>query len=398
MNYRDAVLRLQQLLAPLAVDEFLDRTLTGGPRKLAGEATPARTALLGADPQALLAGAVQLAPQIVVAGGDPADDSRGLASVTDAAGFRERLGELRARGHSLHFPGVRALSPPLDVLARALEMLLHQPVETYACWNGAGLRTTVAADTRDALIVQIQGTTRWQVSTRPSDLANSWHTLLDRPAELGAHETLELAAAELLYLPRGTAYSVASAEESLYLTLGFTPLTVRTTVIAALDHLSDIDRGWRMTFGGPLPLLVRGPGVERYLPTTTEAAANLATACKAPGFLASALQARSARVVAALPPLPVPDPLPVIAPDTELAQGETAFCHLIGSPEQIDISYPGGHLYMPRSAQTAIEYIVNTPQFRVRDIPAENDEARVSLATRFVAIGFLKPTPPGGGA
>ncbi|MBV8343248.1 MAG: hypothetical protein JO173_12800 [Gammaproteobacteria bacterium] len=394
MNYRDAVLRLQQLLAPLAVDEFLDRTLTGGPRKLAGEATPARTALLGADPQALLAGAAQLAPQIVVAGGDPVVGAR-LASL-DATGFAERIGELRARGGSLRFPGVRALSPPLDVLARALEMLLHQPVETYACWSGAGLRTAVAADTHDALIVQLQGTTRWQVSTRPSDLANSWHTLLDRPAELGAHETLELAPAELLYLPRGTAYSVASAEESLYLTLGFTPLTVRTAVIAALDHLSDIDRGWRMTFGGPLPLLVRGPGVERYLPTTSEAAANLATACKAPGFLASALQARSARVVAALPPLPVPNPLPVIAADTELAQGETAFCHLIGSPEQIDISYPGGHLYIPRSAQPAIEYIVNTPQFRVRDIPAENDETRVSLAARFVAIGFLKPTPGGG--
>jgi hypothetical protein len=54
MNYREAIGQLQQFLSPLTLDEFLDRTLLGGFRKVEGEATAPRTALLGPDPQALL--------------------------------------------------------------------------------------------------------------------------------------------------------------------------------------------------------------------------------------------------------------------------------------------------------------------------------------------------------
>src|SRR4029077_18980416 len=99
--------------------------------------------------------------------------------------------------------------------------------------------------------------------------------------------------------------------------------------------------------------------------------ANLAAACKTPGFLASALQARSSRAVAALKALPVPQAMPVIDLDTELRQSDVAFCHLTASPERIDVSYPGGHLYTHRGAQKAVEHIVNTPRFRVRDIAGE---------------------------
>jgi bifunctional lysine-specific demethylase and histidyl-hydroxylase MINA len=172
---------------------------------------------------------------------------------------------------------------------------------------------------------------------------------------------------------------------------------VRDAVIAALDHLCDLDRGWRMTFGGPLALLLRGPGLERFNAPTVEAAANLAVACKTPGFLASALQARSSRAVAALEALPVPQPLPLIDLDTELVHSEMAFCHLTASPERIDVSYPGGHLYIHRGAQRSVEHIVNTPRFRVRDIPADvGDDIRLSLATRFLAIGFLEPAAQSG--
>jgi hypothetical protein len=36
--------------------------------------------------------------------------------------------------------------------------------------------------------------------------------------------------------------------------------------------------------------------------------------------------------------------------------------------------------------------MVNTPRFRVRDVPGEiADEVRLSLAAKLVAIGFLTP-------
>ncbi|MFZ1903886.1 MAG: hypothetical protein WAU56_00690, partial [Steroidobacteraceae bacterium] len=68
----------------------------------------------------------------------------------------------------------------------------------------------------------------------------------------------------------------------------------------------------------------------------------------------------------------------------------TAMCHLTAGPERIDFSYPGGHLYLHRGAEQSILYMVNTPRFRVRDIPGEvGDEVRLSLATSLVGIGFL---------
>ena len=51
---------------------------------------------------------------------------------------------------------------------------------------------------------------------------------------------------------------------------------------------------------------------------------------------------------------------------------------------------PVGH----RGAQPAVEFMVNAPRFRVRDIPGEiGDDVRLSLAERFVGIGFLRLAP-----
>jgi bifunctional lysine-specific demethylase and histidyl-hydroxylase MINA len=253
------------------------------------------------------------------------------------------------------------------------------------------MRAPVHYDDHDLIVVQLRGSQRWYVSDQPSELHNTWRSLPEGPPELGPHQVVVVRPGDLMYFPRGTLHTVDADGESLHLAIGFTPLTVRDAVIAALDHLSDFDRGWRMSFGGPLALLLRGAGLERFNAPTVEAAGNLAVACKATGFLASALQTRSSRAVAALKALPAPQALPDIDLDTELVQGETAFCQLTGSPERIDVSYPGGHLYIHRGAQQGLEHIVNTPRFRVRDIPGDiGDDVRLSLARRFLEIGYLQ--------
>jgi bifunctional lysine-specific demethylase and histidyl-hydroxylase MINA len=397
MNYREALGRLQQFLAPLPVEEFFDRVLPGGFCKVAGDAAAPRTMLLGPDPQALLTDAVHLAPKLTFHSANPTDAAPSLESVQDAADFRQRIDEFHARNYSVRFPDLRPLSAPLDILARALEMLLHAPVTASAFWSRGGMRAPVHYDDHDLLVVQLRGAKRWYVASNPSELNNTWRGIPESAPELGPHHTVDVQPGDLLYFPRGTLHTVDADSESLHLSIGFTPLTVRAAVIAALDQLSDLDRGWRMSFGGPLALLLRGPGIERFNAPTVEAAGNLATACKAAGFLASALQSRSARAVAALTPLRVQLPLPAIDLDSELVQGEMAFCHLTASPENIDVSYPGGHIYVHRGAQQSLEHIVNTPRFRVREIPGDvGDDVRLSLARRFLEIGYLELAPPGG--
>jgi|HubBroStandDraft_6_1064221.scaffolds.fasta_scaffold294664_2 hypothetical protein len=398
MMFTEAQQELQQFLAPLTLEEFLDRVLHGGWRKIDSERGSARTGLLGADPESVLLAAVHLAPKLTFHSANPAGPPPELNDVAGPADFQQRLRAFHERNYSVRFPDLRPLSAPLDRLARALEMLLHQPVTASAFWSHGGMRAPVHYDDHDLLVVQLRGTKRWHVSSGPSELPNTWKAIPHSPPALGPHQSFEVSPGDVVYLPRGTWHSVDSEDKSLHLSIGFSPLTLRDALTAALDHFSDLDRSWRSTVGSRLGYQLRASGLERLLPQVAEAAAQLANACRTPGFLASALLWRSSRTIAALAPLRAAS-VPDLDLDTELRQGELAFCHLTASPERIDISYPGGHLYVHRGAQPCIEFIVNTSRFRVRDIPGEvSDEVRLSLAGQFVQIGLLKLAASGAGA
>ena len=390
MLFQDAQARLQEFLAPLSVDEFLGHTVCGGFRRIAADGPSARVGLLGPDPQALLLGAVQLAPRLTFHSANPIGPPPSLAGVTDAGEFERRIAEFHARHYSVRFPELRPLSPALDQLARALELMLHAPVTASAFWSRGGMRAPVHYDDHDLIVVQLRGDKRWYVSEKPSELPNTWTSTPVESLELGPHASLDLHPGDRLYLPRGTLHSVDSDTESLHLSIGFTPLTVREALLAALDQLSDVDRTLRTTMGGPGAAQLRSGGMEAFTQRTADAIERLRGACHTPGFLAAALQHRSARVVATLAALPAPPAAPAIAPDTELVHTGTAMCHLTASPERIDFSYPGGHIYLHRGAEQSILFMVNTPRFRVRDIPgAIADDVRLSLAAKLVGIGFL---------
>ena len=395
MMFDEAQRTLQQFLAPLTLDEFCDRTLVGGFARIPGNAAAERVGLLGPDPESLLLGAWHLAPKLTFHSANPSGEPPSLDSIAGAADFQQRIAAFHARNYSVRFPELRPLSPALDRLARALEVLLHQPVTASAFWSRGGMRAPVHFDDHDLLVVQLRGSKRWYVATRPSELHNTWKTSPVATLELGAHESFELQPGEIVYLPRGTNHTVDADSGSLHVSIGFTPLTVREAVNAAIDHLSDLDRGWRTTLGARLAFQLRSGGVVQLTPPVVRSAAALLAACQTPGFLDSALHWRSGRIIATLRALPEPTSAAVIDLDTELQQNELAFCHLTASPESIDVSYPGGHLYIHRGAQPAIEFIVNAGRFRVRDIPGEiGNDVRLSLAERFVQIGFLQLLPP----
>jgi hypothetical protein len=190
-----------------------------------------------------------------------------------------------------------------------------------------------------------------------------------------------------MYLPRGTFHTVDSDTESVHLAIGFTPLTLREAVIAALDHLSDMNRPLRATLAGRLD----GVDAQAFQPPMDQAVGQLLNAVRSPGFLNAALQRRASRSIADLGALPRPGQPPALGLDTPLRHAGLAFSHLGASAETIDFTYPGGHLYIHRGAQEAVVFIAHTESFRVRDIPGDiGDEVRVALAARFVEVGFLE--------
>jgi hypothetical protein len=391
MLFPEAQRTLQQLLAPLTLDEFLDQTLNGGVRRIDGAGAAERIALLGPDPRAVLIAAFHLAPRLTFHSANPTGPPPTLAGVADAADFRARIAQFHARNYSVRFPELRPLWPQLDRLARALELLLHQPVTTSAFWSLGGMRAPVHYDDHDLLVVQLLGAKRWYAADS-SDLPNTWRGIPPDKVELGPHTSFDVQPGDVVYLPRGTLHSVTSEAESLHLSIGFTPLTLREAIIAALDQLSDVDQDLRATVGGRLAYQLQGVGMERLAAPVLAGVERLRAACRAPGFLGAALQRRSSRVVATLAPLPAPARPPALDLDSELLHAEVAFCHLTATPEKIDFSHPGGHLYIHRGAEPALLYMVNTPRFRVREVPGGlADEVRLSLARKLVEIGFLKP-------
>jgi bifunctional lysine-specific demethylase and histidyl-hydroxylase MINA len=368
MLAKDAEASLARVLAPWTVDAFLDEVLPGGFRVLRRDGRAERGQLLGADPRATLAQAVHLAPRLTWHSANALGPPPSLADVRDAADFRDCIAAFHALNYSVRFPDLRPLSPRLDEIARALEAVLHAPVTVAAFWSVAGIRAPVHYDDHDLIVIQLAGAKRWRVATRPSDLFNPWKGVDGNPPDLGAHETFDVEPGDLLYLPRGAFHTVDSTAESLHVAIGFTPLTVREALIAAIDHLSDLDR----------PLLA--------------AAGRLLEAVRTPAFLAAALQRRAARTVGDLDPLPRPTAPPALSLDSELVHAQGAFCHLSANTGTLDFAFPGGHLYIHRGAQDAVVFVADTPRFRVRDLPGGlADDVRLALCARFVEVGFLEP-------
>ncbi|MBS0380222.1 MAG: hypothetical protein JSS29_17210 [Proteobacteria bacterium] len=392
MLFEDARQAWIEFLAPATLDEFLEPVLQGAFRVLPGNASPARMRLLGDDPERLLSNAYGLAPKLSYHSANPTGPVPSLDGITDPESFRERIAAFHARNYSVRFPELRSVSPPLEQLARALEILLQQPVTTSAFWSRGGMRAPVHFDDHDLLVVQLRGAKRWYVTQRPSELPNEWKGIPSKETlELGAHHVLDLKPGDMMYLPRGTLHTVDSDTASVHVAIGFTPLTVRELLLACLDHLSDAQPGLRASIGARLGFLMRANAEERLMPAAIEAAEQLRAACRTPGFLVSALQRRSARAVAAMPMLPRGMAGTNLGLDSELEQADVAFCHLTANAEKIDLSYPGGHLYIHRGAEESVVFMVNTKRFRVRDIPgAVGDDVRLSLAARLLEIGFLK--------
>ncbi len=390
MLFQEAQDRLGRFLKPLSLSAFLDETLQGPWARLPGDDPDARTGLLGPDPAALLSGAHQLAPHLTWHSANPAGPAPGFDGVTGPRDFRRRIEAFHAARYSLRFPRLRALAPEMDQLARALEAVLLRPVTVSAFWSRPDMRAPVHSDDHDLIVVQLRGRKRWYLANRPSPLKNTWDLAPDPSADLGDHSLVELAPGDAIHVQRGTVHTVDADEESLHLAIGFTPLTVRELVAAALDHLSDHDRAFRRHIGQRLGFQLRGAPMGPLGEVADHALAHLARAVSSPGFLTGALERTSARSLAVMEPLPA-EPVPELDASTRLVQAPGAWCRVVHTREHLEVAYPGGRLYIHPGAEAAVRFIAATPNFQVRDIPGEiGDEVRLSLAARFCGVGFLR--------
>ena len=394
MTLAEAYAAVQRILAPLPAEHFFDQVLGQRFVKVPGQCG-ARTDMLGADPRrTILSGYGLLAPHLGSHAEEPIGPAPQAGPVTGEADFRALIEAFHQRRYTVRVPSVRRIAPDVDALCRALEMILHQPVKAEVFWSRGDAKAPVHHDDYDLIALQLCGRKRWFIETDPSPLPNPWpHIPVGGPPRLGPHQEVEVEAGDLLYIPRGAQHRVDALSESLHLSIGFVPLTLREAILAALDHLSDLDRSFRETADGRLGLSVRKNRFGELPRRMHEGATKLASLCGSADFVAEALQRRSSRAVSDLDKL-VPTTFGTVDITSRVRHTSRAMSHLTGNADKIDFAHPGGHIYIHRGASEAVAFIADTAIFRVGDIPGEvDDKIRTALVERFVAAGFLELAP-----
>lgn len=386
MNVEEAEAILKDVLEPLPLEAFfhaLGRQVVDAP----GGSDHLRAALFGDDPVRTALGAYPThAERLDCHGVSPTLPPPGPRKVADSAEFRKLIEAYHERDYTVRIPEVVSLSPPLQRFARALELLLAQPVDASLFWSKAGAGAIVHYDNRDNLVFQLHGRKRWYVSTDPPGLQNNWRHIGEPPPHLQRHRVIDVGPGDLLYIPRGTPHTVDSASESLHLAVLFVPTTLRDALVAAMDHMSDSHQFLRETAveradGGPggLPSeMVRG--LERLI-----------AQCRSGGFVEAAMKHRSSRFVGGLAALPRPQEVPIVSAETRVRHSPLAIFHLRRTGEWIDFAFPGDHLAIHPGVEEELRFIETTPEFRIWDIPgASSIEVRVALVGRLAAAGLLE--------
>jgi hypothetical protein len=393
MILTDAQDILQRMIEPMPLDTFLDDVLGKRFIKLEGRLhNGRRDYLLGEDPErVILDSFARLAPKIGCHAAAPSGPPPNIEPLPDASSFRAKIAAFHARGYTVRLPEIRALTPDLDLFIRALEVVLHQPVKVESFWSRGDAKAPVHHDDYDIIVIQLRGRKRWFISTGVSDLSNAWKTLPDGPPRIDRFAEVSVEPGDLLYLPRGTTHHVDAITDSIHLSIGFVPLTLREAIIACIDHLSDLSRPLRETVGARIGAQVQTSDFGDLTDRVRAGIASLMTHCGADAFIVEALQRRSARIIGGLDKLiPFPERV-ALSPTTRLRHNRLGVCHVVGNASRIDFAYPGGHHFIHRGVEQSVAFIAKTPEFCIQDIPGEiGDDVRIALAEKLVSSGFLE--------
>jgi hypothetical protein len=173
MNLAQAHRALQEVLAPVSVESFLDETLGRRFTKVPGDEGHYRASLAGPEPERLILEAyADLAPHLAFHAAEPAGPAPAVEAVVSAQAFRAKVESFHQLGYTVRPPVPRWLSPKLETFLRALEVVLHKPVSAEAFWSRGGGKAPVHHDNHDIIVVHLKGRKRWFVSSETPELPN----------------------------------------------------------------------------------------------------------------------------------------------------------------------------------------------------------------------------------
>lgn len=340
----------------------------------------------------------------LVRDGKPLDPSRYTRRATvggqpvTGLGDPARIFDEHRRGATIVFQGLQRSCPPLTRFCRSLELELTHAVQANAYVTPAGARGLgVHYDTHDVFVLQLAGTKAWTIhepvvaDPLPSQ---PWRgTAADAGPPI---LSVELAAGDCLYVPRGFLHA-ARAQEALsaHLTIGIVTTTwhdVLREIVAGTADEPELRRALPPGYAGDQEVLAAG---------VEEAVSRLRKWLD--GVDAGAVAGATARrFYAARPPILAGQlhqlaRLDGLDDSTPLRRREGGVCYLVAGAERLTVVLGGGQeLDMPPALEPAMARIAAAGSFRLGDLGDLLDgPSRLVLGRRLVAEGLLEVVDSG---
>ncbi|MGS2720484.1 JmjC domain-containing protein [Paraglaciecola aestuariivivens] len=382
---------LSAALAPFHYHDFFEQIVGKKPLALIGRDNSDLPKLLGDNPeQSILNAYDRYSDKLTCHIATPTTAPPKAHKTADPEAFLQLIKAYHASGYTVRIPDVEKMAPPLSQFTRALEQIFNTKVGVVIFWSDNDSSAPVHYDELDVIAIQLKGQKRWLISDEPSHQPNAWKGWGEAPPNLGRHQVYDVGPGDLLYLPRGTAHTAQSLSESIHLSIGFVPVTVRETLIALIDNLADINQPLRSNAGLRADNITSQDSLSCIVEQLQSSVQNLASQSQSAAFVQQSLNKRKARLVFDLAKLQHSQTNNKVLITSTIKHHPLAISELVATPEILDLRIPGEQILIHPGAQEALQYILNTPSFVVSNIPGGlGDEVKIALVNRLIMSGFL---------
>jgi hypothetical protein len=309
-----------------------------------------------------------------------------------------QLYRLHAQGATIVLNRLHAIHPPLAELCAKLEEELSAACQTNVYLSPPRAQGFKAHfDTHDVFVLQLHGSKRWRLYGSPVDLPLPGQAEDVAPEELGQPvEEIELKTGDTLYVPRGVVHDAVSLDRaSMHATLGVLSYTWADVLLESLAAVILRDAAFRRSLPRGFASEQAFDGASLHVPFR-----DLIGRFSATADVDSVVDLLRDELVDNRRPflrgqMFQPALADTLGMDSVLVRRRHLAYRIRADEAAIHVRCLGKQISLPLAAADAVRYMLDTPQFTVRQVPFTGTEGdRLVLARRLVKEGVLTIDAP----
>lgn len=300
--------------------------------------------------------------------------------------------QLFDEGSTITLAYLDTVVPALALFCRSLESEFSFPFQANVYLTPAGAQGAKPHyDTHDVFVLQVAGSKKWNIYGTPVELPLPGQDFDSSVHERGAPTLeFELDAGDVAYIPRGVVHDARSTEVvSLHITAGILRYTWADLLLEFVASASLNDPAFRKA----LPPGFARPGFDRA--PAQETLRNLLQQAWAKSNFDVTLDRFVDEFISACPPLLKGQmsqmaALDRLAVDSVAGARPGVISRLQASGELASLDCYGRKITFPSDAREAVQFALSHPEFVVRDLPGNLDDAgKLTLVRRLIREGLV---------